>query len=136
LRGLSVLESIRLVTGMPSATVWVGTLSATTLVPLFRASARAFRPAKIALFLGADFAPSGTDYWSITVEKSPNQLASMAQIVTPRTTIASGLRGSIWTTLLDSAGMLREQTLAVRFTKVASAANLTGVALSYVLEVR
>jgi hypothetical protein len=88
------------------------------------------------LFVGADFAPSGTDYWSITVEKSPNQLASMAQIVTPRTTIASGLRGGIWTTLLDSAGMLREQTLAVRFTKVASAANLTGVALSYVLEVR
>jgi hypothetical protein len=120
---------------MPQSTVWVGTVSASVLVPLLYLDDVPFHISGVRIFVGTAVTPHTSNYWRIEVERG-SAAGAYAKLGAPFATSTYGLRAGIWGTLFDDVGMLQDATLGVRFTKVGSAADLTGVALAYTLEVR
>jgi hypothetical protein len=116
--------------------VYVGTVSRDMVVPLvaFRGGPGALR--KVALTSETSASVNATDYWQFMVEVRPTSSSTPVGGGGTFSTAVYGLAAGIWTDLTERVRMESDQTVQVRILKRGNPADLSGVAFSFVQEVR
>ena len=130
------VELNKLATKLIVPPIFVGDVSAETEVPIIHVGKHTIRPVEISIWVDTNLAANSSNYWEIGVETSPLVRQTAVRLHTPISTKTYGLSSRIWKLILSSGGTLSEQTLLVRMTPVGTPTALSGVSLSYSLEVR
>lgn len=116
----------------PLSTVYIGAVSATGTFPLYRIIDYPQRVRDVAILVDTSIDTVTWKFELVVIDVN-----GVTIYVSPKIDLAAdGMKAYVWRTLVQEVGTARDRTVALRVTKTGSPAALSGLSVSFGVQVR